>query len=749
MLKLLNVYLLIFISHLIQAQSPWTRIDLSKDLAINDIVTKSDGTVYFSIKGSENIISYNILSGNQSLIELPRMLSYPYSNIDNLTLAIDFDNTLVANTFRFGVYKFNGIEFVRPILRDTQIVPNILFLETIKFDSNGSLYFNQGSDIIKRKEPWSNRGEIKVFDQTGYITNYFPFSDSINYSINLNNKNTIIYKFNSVDGRSRKLLSLPYEVNNHSLVNAKGDMILGVGQELFYYKKEGLDLFAPIIDSSSNNTGLVKGIFQSISSNAIICYKGTSFYVTYDSCQTWFKVFNMSNKIPAGILGKLIFWDTSHVILQMHTSFCGGKELFELIPNSLSWKKVIIDKSNYSFSRIVSHANEFIAEYECFYLKSKNEGRDWDFMISPYNNLIHNYGHYIRKISLNSSEQVLFTFEAFRDSLFRSLDFGNTWNFNVEIKRIKQVFHVNSSELFLFSETGTPAMPFADIYYSDNNGESWQLIAKNTIFTNSIQSIKYDFDGNLIMLIGPKLESKVYLSKNKGVTWLQDNRFNNYSVSDIVFEKDGRCLISGINNLSNKYGLFASYDFNNFINLSSNINNSFITYFKVLNSGKYIAYAGSYSKTNDRGLFFTEDDGKNWINYSYNLPDFHSSDKVHEISDIIIDKKGYLHVSLINDGFWRYNTKLVSIEETFRNTEISIHPNPVIDNLMINLDNDYVSEKLNVKIVNLLGINLFEKTISGNSIIPISFLSQGTYFLNLYSNNKLIHSAKILKYEND
>mgnify|MGYP003347616872 CR=1 FL=1 len=76
-------------------------------------------------------------------------------------------------------------------------------------------------------------------------------------------------------------------------------------------------------------------------------------------------------------------------------------------------------------------------------------------------------------------------------------------------------------------------------------------------------------------------------------------RFNEYNIE---FEKDGRCLISGYDNLHHIKGLFASYDFTNFVNLSSKIENFVISKFTVIDAGKYIGFARRIPYKNEQGI---------------------------------------------------------------------------------------------------------------------------------------------------
>ncbi|MEP7197780.1 MAG: T9SS type A sorting domain-containing protein [Saprospiraceae bacterium] len=740
-----SIFLLIFSIQSAITQEYWTRLDRTKDLAVTDVRSKQDGTVYFSIKGSQHIYTFNILEKSRNYSELPNVIKlFPISNDDNLYLNLDFDKSLIVSMDRFGIYNYIGSSFSRPILKDTNEYPRIYDLANIKFDKFGKLFFREGNYIFFRPEKWSWKGESKIFEQPGYIRNFFPYSDSVNYSIHSENGITDIYKYNSTNGSSRKLVILPYEVSSQSLINENGDMMLCAGQELYYYKKDGEELVVPLIDSSTLAFGEVNGIFQSLSDNGLICYKTPSFYVTYDSCKTWTKVNKFSKDIPTGTIDKFIFWDTSHALI-LTSLFCGAKELFEINTESQSWNRVLPGLSNYNFSRISNFSNEFIAYHECFFRKSINGGHDWNFIKAPNIQDYYNYNNYVR-ISEQNKGQIIFTFKVSQDTLYRSLDFGSSWVQNVVIKNIKQLFRISPTELFLLSEVGTTGKERTNFHYSNDNGNTWQLKTNKTEFINQITSIKYDIDGNLILFYSSHSPTKVYKSTDKGLSWNLDSRFDRFGIKDIIFENDGRCIINGFDESNNISGLFASYDFKNYINLSSSIDNNSISNFKVLGKGKYVGFAGGSFRSNERGIFFTDDDGVSWKNISYNLPDFHSSEKVYEVSDIIVDDQGFLHVSLTYDGFWRYNTNLVSTNNIQKKMIFELYPNPVSESLMIRVPEEFQEAEIHYVLLDMLGIVVLERNLKGSAILDVTQLSSGTYILQVYSDNKMIYSDKILKY---
>ncbi len=73
-----------------------------------------------------------------------------------------------------------------------------------------------------------------------------------------------------------------------------------------------------------------------------------------------------------------------------------------------------------------------------------------------------------------------------------------------------------------------------------------------------------------------------------------------------------------------------------------------------------------------------------------------------------------------------------------------ISPNPFSDNISIKI-NHLDSKNLSTKIKNILGQTIIETSISGDSNIPVEKLIAGIYFIEIYNNEGLISSKKIIK----
>lgn len=78
---------------------------------------------------------------------------------------------------------------------------------------------------------------------------------------------------------------------------------------------------------------------------------------------------------------------------------------------------------------------------------------------------------------------------------------------------------------------------------------------------------------------------------------------------------------------------------------------------------------------------------------------------------------------------------------------ITVFPNPARDNMMIVMDNEYLTKSLvSFTMVNETGqIKKKGVTLNETTIINIQSLPAGLYILNIFSNKEIIQSFKIIK----
>ena len=83
--------------------------------------------------------------------------------------------------------------------------------------------------------------------------------------------------------------------------------------------------------------------------------------------------------------------------------------------------------------------------------------------------------------------------------------------------------------------------------------------------------------------------------------------------------------------------------------------------------------------------------------------------------------------------------------EPLYNFSISLFPNPTNDNLILNLDT-YKNEKLNYLIYDLQGKQIKTGNIESlQTVINLSHLNSGVYYMDIETENKKVQSYKIIK----
>lgn len=104
----------------------------------------------------------------------------------------------------------------------------------------------------------------------------------------------------------------------------------------------------------------------------------------------------------------------------------------------------------------------------------------------------------------------------------------------------------------------------------------------------------------------------------------------------------------------------------------------------------------------------------------------------------IIDKYG---CEAQGDPYYHLIVQTLGIEENEK-SELSVYPNPATDLINIKSMSTIINR---VEVSNLIGEVLIIKEAKNISKVNIGVLPQGMYLVNLFSNEKLIHSSKILR----
>ena len=119
---------------------------------------------------------------------------------------------------------------------------------------------------------------------------------------------------------------------------------------------------------------------------------------------------------------------------------------------------------------------------------------------------------------------------------------------------------------------------------------------------------------------------------------------------------------------------------------------------------------------------------------------------VKSVCDYIISPNGEIKIhdnaNGCNDQIEVETACTSYVDENFNGANISIYPNPVMDNLNLTCKNGAVIER--VAIYNQLGEKVFEEKIL-NNILNVSEINQGLYVIELITDNSKIRKKLIIK----
>lgn len=92
-----------------------------------------------------------------------------------------------------------------------------------------------------------------------------------------------------------------------------------------------------------------------------------------------------------------------------------------------------------------------------------------------------------------------------------------------------------------------------------------------------------------------------------------------------------------------------------------------------------------------------------------------------------------------------YSNSLGLIESTGELKNIKVFPNPVLNVITIKWESEKASDTVEIKIYNSIGEKVKQSRLKNNEEILMDDLSNGLYFIEVYSNNRPVYISKIIK----
>jgi len=266
--------------------------------------------------------------------------------------------------------------------------------------------------------------------------------------------------------------------------------------------------------------------------------------------------------------------------------------------------------------------------------RSSDMGNNWVEVLS--------LGTAVAKIAINSKGDI-FAGAGLQDyptedgRLFRSIDNGLTWERKengLRGQRVRDILILENDDIFL-GVTGEMINQYSGVYFSRDNGESWQQVLSNVI-VNSLclantgeifasagsdgvfctsDSGKYwnhlsnGLDNIYVYCVTCTFNNDIFAGTRSGIfklidsTWVHSNSgFDQYRAYTLASDSFGT-LYAGTTNA----GVFFSNDNGKtWLSLNSGIIG---TYINALLSQNGRIFAGTYSN----GLFYSDDKGQSWI----------------------------------------------------------------------------------------------------------------------------------------
>ena len=280
--------------------------------------------------------------------------------------------------------------------------------------------------------------------------------------------------------------------------------------------------------------------------------------------------------------------------------------------------------------------------------RSADAGESWEKINTGLTNIL------IYDLILDDDGELFAATEG--DGVWRSMNNGDSWE-----QAGDELLNYIIKYLAFNREGEILSTSSREIYLSENNGESWEIIAEYGTFANDINAFAVNDSGHIF--VGTR--DGMFISKNTGESWEQKiEGMSNTEVRSIGFTSNGDVLVgilgdAGYRSTNNG----ASWESLNDSNIKS-------LYCFTENDSGHI-YAGS----NGRGIYRSKDGGITWEDCDQNLPN-------NFVDAILAHPNGRVFAGTRGSGVYRsIEIPPVGIDQTASSAPSSIaleqnYPNP-------------------------------------------------------------------------
>ena len=299
---------------------------------------------------------------------------------------------------------------------------------------------------------------------------------------------------------------------------------------------------------------------------------------------------------------------------------------------------------------------------------------------------------------------------------FRSSDNGATWvSKSVGLTNLLGggILKVGT-RLFYVGPTG--------VFMSTDQGDNWSAAGLSTTDVRSIAAI------NDTLFVGTN-GAGIYKSVDFGANWVAINNGLNGALNFRAMESKGNTLFAGG---PTGTGVFRSLDFGaNWTLLSGGLASGS---YRGFASNTQIIAAGSFGS----GVFYYTNNGDNWTTINSGLTDLTIFD--FELND------NYIIAATNTQGVFRFPLSSLNlstdIHDIVTNSIISVFPNPTTNQINVSANLGLIGSVYNVYDYTGKSV-LTGKLTSEKTILELSNLENGIYFLNVGENHK--QTFKIIK----